>query len=170
MTLLSICYQQKKHIPISLHHYQSLERSQSLVSGNFICAVAIRWSSVMILCVKQLAIVLFWSLFGSLACDYDFPEIQVTFYTGHGFQVSLPADPKISVITFQGQKKNYRTTWEKLLVNATGGRFAFIQADAEFKIRDRLEYRLQVIHDGEYYDTLQKSEVQSTYWYLFIVN
>lgn len=103
-------------------------------------------------------------LFGCIACDYEFPEFQVTFYSGGGFQISIPADPKISVFSFQGEMNdNKSATWDKLLLTPSGGRFVFVQEDGEFKIGDRLKYRLQVIHDEQHYALSQEKEVKSKY-------
>lgn len=88
----------------------------------------------------------------------------MTFYSGGGFQISIPADPKISVFSFQGEMNdNKSATWDKLLLTPSGGRFVFVQEDGEFKIGDRLKYRLQVIHDEQHYALSQEKEVKSKY-------
>lgn len=106
---------------------------------------------------------------GLVSCDYDVPTPQVAFYAGGGFEVSIPADPKISLFAFHG-KKNMELdgtesgTWNTDITKATGNRFVFVEKNAKFNLGDRLNFWLYVVHDGLGYELLfQMKEVKSEY-------
>lgn len=106
-------------------------------------------------------------LFGLVSCDYDFPTPRVSFFTGGGFEVSIPNDSKISIFAFHGRKNvmldgRETGTWNGDITKATGDRLVFQEPNAKFNIGDRLHYWLYVVHKGLGYDLLyQMADVKS---------
>lgn len=89
-------------------------------------------------------------LFGSIAGDYIIPEPQVKFFRGSGFQLSIPVDPKISVMGLkivQGEQE-----WDHIVLTPTDDLFALVDMRGEFKVRDLLLYHVQVIYDNRFYE------------------
>lgn len=96
-----------------------------------------------------------------ILCQYIIPTPNVTFYENCGFEVSIPADPAISLLSIDATKKGDPIPWHRLILTPTAGRFAFIEASAKFNIGDTLTYRLQVNYHGDVFDLLQSRVVRS---------
>ena len=103
----------------------------------------------------------------TLSCAYEVPTPQVSFYQHGGFEVSIPADPKIEIFAFHGSKNkelegHEAGTWNQDIRKARGNRLVFQEPNAKFNLGDRLHYWVHVIYDGLGYDLLyQMAEVKS---------
>lgn len=118
--------------------------------------------------IRRLSSVLLLSiLFETIACDYEFSDVKVKFYTGGGFEVSIPEDPKVRLFAFHGQKNmlledREAGTWNADVTTATQNRFVFREPNTKFNLGDRLYYWLYVVYKGLGYDLLfQMKEVKS---------
>lgn len=105
----------------------------------------------------------------------QFP-IRVTFYQNGGFEVSIPADPKISIFYFRGTKNmefngSVDGAWYGPILKATGNRMVFVEPNGKFNLGDRLHYWIYVA----YYDNVTthilsgKEAVKSKLSKLFIL-
>lgn len=99
----------------------------------------------------------------SVSADYNFPKPQVYFFENGGFEVSLPADPKISLFAFHGRKNveidgAQSGTWNMDITKPTQNRFVFRDANEKFNLGERLHYWLYVIYEGLGYELLYQME------------
>lgn len=99
------------------------------------------------------------------SCDGEVPPAQVSFFEGGGFEVSLPADPKINSFSIHGKKnqnifETFIGTWHQNVKRTTDNRFVFRDANAQFNLGDRLHYFLYMVYDGRYHILHDTAEVK----------
>lgn len=96
-------------------------------------------------------LLVFVVLLGVISCDYVFHDIELKFYEGGSFQVSIPAEKSVSLLSFQGQKSSESGedyTWDEIILEPTGGKFVFYDENANFTVGNVLVFHLQVIFMG----------------------
>lgn len=104
-------------------------------------------------------------LFGVVCCDYGFPDIEVKFYEGGSFQVSIPADERISLLSFHGQKTSgieraEEDIRDKIILEPTGEKLVVYDENANFAVGETLQYKLEVICMGQHFETIRRKEVK----------
>ncbi|XP_055376828.1 beta-1,3-glucan-binding protein 1-like [Condylostylus longicornis] len=84
---------------------------------------------------------------------YEIPNAKIEVFHPKGFQVSIPAEPGVTLFAFHGKLNEEMEgleagNWSKDITKAKNGRFTFIDRNTEIKIGDTIYFWTYALNNG----------------------